>query len=187
MWFIYIKYKSRKMPKRFFHYISPITKKGLAWRKITEETFHMKTYMAKSSDVVRKWYLIDATNLPLGRLATAVTDILTGKKKTIYTPHVDTGDFVVVINSDKMVLTGKKIEKKKLVWHTGYIGGLKEVGYDKLMQENSPKALEKAVKGMLPKTSLGRKQFTRLHIYKGAEHEQAAQKPEQIVVKGARE
>lgn len=147
----------------------------------------MKTYMAKASEVERKWYLIDATNLPLGRLASQVADVLTGKNKTIYTPHVDTGDFVIVINSDKMVLTGKKIEKKKLIWHTGYIGGLKEVGYDKLMTENSPKALEKAVKGMLPKTTLGRKQFTRLHIYKDAEHNHEAQKPEQISVKGVRE
>ncbi len=147
----------------------------------------MKTYMAKASEVERKWYLIDATNLPLGRLASQVADILTGKNKPIYTPHVDTGDFVIVINSDKMVLTGKKIEKKKLIWHTGYIGGLKEVGYDKLMAENSPKALEKAVKGMLPKTTLGRKQFTRLHIFKDANHNHEAQKPEQITVKGVRE
>lgn len=147
----------------------------------------MKTYMAKASEVERKWYLIDATNIPLGRLASQVADVLTGKNKTIYTPHVDTGDFVIVINSDKMVLTGKKIEKKKLVWHTGYIGGLKEVGYDKLMAENSPKALEKAVKGMLPKTTLGRKQFTRLHVFKDAQHNHEAQKPEQISVKGVRE
>ena len=147
----------------------------------------MKTYMAKPSEVERKWYLIDATNLPLGRLASQVADILTGKNKTIYTPHVDTGDFVIVINSDKMVLTGKKLEKKTMVWHTGYIGGLKEVKYDKLMAENSPKALEKAVKGMLPKTTLGRKQFTRLHVFKGAEHNHDAQKPEQIAVKGVRE
>ncbi len=147
----------------------------------------MKTYMAKPSEVERKWYLIDATNLPLGRLASQVADILTGKNKTIYTPHVDTGDFVIVVNSDKMVLTGKKLEKKTMVWHTGYIGGLKEVKYDKLMAENSPKALEKAVKGMLPKTTLGRKQFTRLHVFKGAEHNHDAQKPEQIAVKGVRE
>lgn len=147
----------------------------------------MKTYMAKASEVERKWYLIDATNLPLGRLASQVADILTGKNKPIYTPHVDTGDFVIVINSDKMVLTGKKLEKKKLIWHTGYIGGLKEVGYDKLMAESSPKALEKAVKGMLPKTTLGRKQFTRLHIFKDANHNHEAQKPEQITVKGVRE
>lgn len=147
----------------------------------------MKTYMAKPSEVERKWFVIDATNIPVGRLASQVADILTGKNKTIYTPHVDTGDFVIVTNSDKMVLTGKKLEKKKLIWHTGYIGGLKEVKYDKLMAENSPKVLEKAVKGMLPKTTLGRKQFTRLHVYKNAEHNHEAQKPEQISVKGVRE
>ncbi len=146
----------------------------------------MKTFMAKPLEVERKWYVIDAAGLPLGRLATAVFFILDGKNKAIYTPHVDTGDFVIVLNSDKIVLTGKKLEKKKLIWHTGYIGGLKQVGYDKLMAENSPKAVEKAVKGMLPKTSLGRKQFTRLHVYKGAEHNHEAQKPELIVVKGAR-
>ena len=147
----------------------------------------MKTYMAKPSEVERKWFVIDATNLPVGRLASQVADILTGKNKTIYTPHVDTGDFVIVTNSDKMVLTGKKLEKKKLIWHTGYIGGLKEVKYDKLMAEHSPKVLEKAVKGMLPKTTLGRKQFTRLHVYKDAQHNHEAQKPEQIAVKGVRE
>lgn len=147
----------------------------------------MKTYMAKPSEVERKWFVIDATNVPVGRLASQVADILTGKNKTIYTPHVDTGDFVIVTNSDKMVLTGKKLEKKKMIWHTGYIGGLKEVKYDKLMAENSPKVLEKAVKGMLPKTTLGRKQFTRLHVYKNAEHNHEAQKPEQIAVKGVRE
>lgn len=146
----------------------------------------MKTYMAKASEVERKWYLVDATNMPLGRLASQVADILTGKNKPIFTPHVDTGDFVIVINSDKMILTGKKLEDKKLIWHTGYIGGLKTVGYDKLMAENSPKALEVAVKGMLPKTTLGRKQFTRLHVYKGAEHNHEAQKPEQITLKGVR-
>lgn len=146
----------------------------------------MKTFMAKPETVERKWYIIDATNLPLGRLATEVTNILTGKKKTIYTPHVDTGDFVVVINTDKIVLTGNKLEDKKLRYHTGYIGGLKEIGYDKLMREDSPRALVKAVKGMLPKNRLGRKQITRLKVFKGAEHNHEAQKPEVITVKGAR-
>jgi len=94
----------------------------------------MKTYMANPATVERKWYVVDATNMPLGRLASQVADLLTGKNKTIYTPNVDTGDFVVVINSDKVVLTGKKLEQKKLRWHTGYIGGLKEVGYDTLMK-----------------------------------------------------
>ncbi len=146
----------------------------------------MKTYMAKPADIERKWYVVDATNIPLGRVASQVADILTGKNKTIYTPHVDTGDFVIVINSDKLVLTGNKLVDKKMRYHTGYIGGLKEVGYDKLMAEKSDKALEKAVKGMLPKTTLGRKQFTRLHVYKDANHNHEAQKPETIVIKGAR-
>ena len=146
----------------------------------------MKTYMAKPADIERKWFVVDAAGMPLGRVATQVADILTGKKKTIYTPHVDCGDFVIVINSDKVVLTGNKLEDKKLRWHTGYVGGLKEVKYGILMEENSPKAIEVAVKGMLPKTSLSRKQMTRLHVYKDAEHKHEAQKPEKVEMKGAR-
>ncbi len=146
----------------------------------------MKTFMAKPTDVQRKWFVVDATNIPLGRVASQVADILTGKNKPTYTPHVDTGDFVIVLNSDKIVLTGKKEVEKKLRWHTGYVGGLKEIDYGTLMQKNSPKALEKAVKGMLPKTSLGRKQFTRLHVYKDAQHTHEAQKPEFVELKGAR-
>lgn len=147
----------------------------------------MKTFMAKPDDIVRKWFVVDATNIPLGRLATAVADLLSGKNKVIYTPHVDCGDFVIVINSDKIKLTGKKLENKKLIWHTGYIGGLKEVQYKTLMQNNSPKALMQAVKGMLQKNSLGRKQITRLKTFKGAEHKHEAQMPEVINIKGARE
>lgn len=147
----------------------------------------MKTYMANPATVERKWFVVDATNMPLGRLASQVADILTGKNKTIYTPHVDTGDFVIVLNSDKVVLTGKKLEQKKLRYHTGYIGGLKEIGYDTLMAKDSTKVVEKAVKGMLPKTSLGRKQITRLHVYKDGAHNHEAQKPETVTLKGARE
>ena len=146
----------------------------------------MKTYMAKPADIERKWFVVDAAGLPLGRVATAVADILTGKTKTIYTPNVDCGDYVIVINSDQVVLTGKKLTDKKLRWHTGYIGGLKEIDYGTLMQKDSPKAVHTAVKGMLPKTSLGRKQITRLHIYKDADHKQIAQKPEKVEVKGVR-
>ena len=146
----------------------------------------MKTYMAKPAEVERKWYIVDAANLPLGRVATTVADILTGKTKTTYTPNVDCGDFVVVINTDKIVLTGKKLVDKKLRWHTGYIGGLKEIDYGTLMREDSPKALHVAVKGMLPKTTLGRKQITRLHIYKNEEHKHSAQQPEKVEVKGVR-
>lgn len=146
----------------------------------------MKTYMAKPADIERKWFVVDAANVPLGRVATQVADILTGKKKTLYTPHVDCGDFVVVINADQIVLTGNKLVDKKYRWHTGYIGGLKEVQYGTLMEKNSPKALELAVKGMLPKTALGRKQITRLHVYKDAEHKHEAQKPEKVEIKGVR-
>ena len=141
--------------------------------------------MANPATVERKWFVVDATNMPLGRLASQVADMLTGKNKTIYTPHVDTGDFVIVINSDKVVLTGKKAEQKKYRWHTGYIGGLKEVDYATLMAKDSTKVVEKAVKGMLPKTTLGRKQFTRLHIYKDAAHKHEAQQPETVALKGA--
>lgn len=146
----------------------------------------MKTFMAKPADIERKWYVVDAANVPLGRVATQVADILTGKNKPIYTPHVDTGDFVIVINSDQVVLTGNKLNDKKMIWHTGYIGGLKSVDYKTLMSKNSDRAVEKAVKGMLPKTSLGRKQYTRMHVYKDANHNHSAQQPEMITVKGAR-
>ena len=147
----------------------------------------MKTYMANPVTVERKWFVVDATNMPLGRLASQVADILTGKNKTIYTPHVDTGDFVIVINADKVVLTGKKLEQKKLRWHTGFVGGLKTVDYKTLMAKDSRKVVEHAVKGMLPKNTLGRKEFTRLHVYKDAEHKHEAQKPEQVALKGVRE
>lgn len=147
----------------------------------------MKTYMAKPAEIERKWLLVDAANIPLGRVASQVADILTGKNKTIYTPHVDCGDFVVVINADKLVLTGNKLIDKKHRWHTGYVGGLKEENYGTLMQRDSRKAIELAVKGMLPKTSLGRKQFTRLHVYKDAEYKEQAQKPEKVEIKGVRD
>ena len=144
----------------------------------------MKTFMQNPATVERKWYVVDASGIALGRVASQVADILTGKNKTIYTPHVDTGDFVIVLNADKVKLTGKKLTDKKMRYHTGYVGGLKEIGYDALMRENSPKAIQKAVKGMLPKNSLGRKQITRLHVYKDANHNHEAQKPEVVVVKG---
>ena len=140
----------------------------------------MKTYMANPATVERKWYIVDAANMPLGRLASQVADILTGKNKTIYTPHVDTGDFVVVINSDKVVLTGKKLENKFYRYHTGYISGLKEVPYSKMMAERSDLAVYEAVRGMLPKNSLGRAMVKKLRVYKGAEHKHEAQKPETL-------
>ena len=146
----------------------------------------MKTLMAKPEEVERKWYIVDATDMPLGRLASQVADLLHGKHKPTFTPNVDAGDFVIVINSDNLVLTGKKLSQKKLYWHTGYVGGIKSVDYKTLMATNSEKAVVEAVKGMLPKTTLGRKMLTRLRVFKGAEHEHIAQKPEEIKLKGAR-
>ena len=142
----------------------------------------MKTYMAHAETVERKWYVVDATGLPLGRLATRVASVLRGKHKPTYTPNVDTGDFVIVINTDKVVLTGKKLEDKFYRYHTGYIGGLKEISYKKMMAEKSDPAVYEAVKGMLPKNSLGRVMLKKLRVYKGAEHNHAAQKPEELKV-----
>lgn len=142
----------------------------------------MKTYMAKAESVERKWYVVDAAGVPLGRLASRVASVLRGKNKPTYTPNVDTGDFVIVINTDKTVLTGKKLENKFYRYHTGYIGGLKEISYKKMMAEKSDLAVYEAVKGMLPKNSLGRQMLKKLKVYKGAEHNHAAQKPEELKV-----
>ena len=137
----------------------------------------MSTYMAKAGEVERKWYVIDASGKTLGRLAVQVADLLRGKNKPTFTPHVDCGDFVVVVNADKMVLTGKKLEQKYYYHHTGYIGHMKSVRYDNLMANRPEMALELAVKGMIPVNTIGRKAMTRLHVYKGAEHKHEAQKP----------
>ncbi len=142
----------------------------------------MKTYMAKAEAVERKWYVVDAAGVPLGRLASRVASVLRGKNKPCYTPNVDTGDFVIIINTDKAVLTGKKLEDKFYRYHTGYIGGLKEISYKKLMAEKSDLAVYEAVKGMLPKNSLGRQMLKKLKVFKGAEHNHAAQKPEELKV-----
>ena len=142
----------------------------------------MKTYMAHAETVERKWYVVDAEGVTLGRLATRVASVLRGKHKPTYTPNVDCGDFVIVINTDKVVLTGKKLEDKFYRYHTGYIGGLKEIPYKKLMAEKSDLAVYEAVKGMLPKNSLGRAMLKKLRVYKGAEHNHAAQKPEELKV-----
>ena len=133
----------------------------------------MKTYMANAQTVERKWYVVDAAGVPLGRLASRVAFILRGKHKPTYTPHVDTGDFVIVINTDKATLTGKKAEDKFYRYHTGYIGGLKEIPYKKMMEEKS---------GMLPKNSLGRAMIKKLRVYKGEAHNHEAQKPEVLKV-----
>ena len=136
------------------------------------------TTMAKKETVQRKWYVLDAAGKPMGRTAVTAAKLLRGKHKLDFTPNVDCGDFVIIINADKAVLTGNKLNQKTYYHHTGWIGNLKEVKYSKLMAERPEFAMELAVKGMLPKNSLGRTELTRLHIYKGAEHDNAAQKPE---------
>ncbi len=143
----------------------------------------MKTYLPKAADIDRKWYLVDAEGLVLGRVASQVANILRGKNKPIYTPNMDTGDYVIVINADKIVLTGKKLDQKIFYHHSGYAGGLKETKYRKLMAENPELALRHAVVGMLPKGPLGRQMAKKLKIYAGDQHEQAAQKPEVLDLK----
>lgn len=138
----------------------------------------MSTYVATKDSIERKWLLIDAEGKTLGRLATEVARLLRGKHKPTYTPFLDTGDNVIVINASKIVLSGNKLDQKKYRHHTGYPGGLKEVDYRTLMAKNPEKAVELAVKGMLPKNSLGRQMFRKLHVYAGADYEQTAQKPE---------
>ena len=138
----------------------------------------MKTTMQKPQEVQRKWYIVDAEGVALGRLASQVASILRGKNKPEFTPNVDCGDYVIVINTDKVVLTGKKMEQKFYRYHTGYVGGLKEIGYDKLMKEKSDFAVREAVKGMLPKNSLGRKMIKKLKVYRDDKHEHQAQLPE---------
>ena len=142
----------------------------------------MKTYMANAQTVERKWYVVDAAGVPLGRLASRVAFILRGKHKPTYTPHVDSGDFVIVINTDKATLTGKKAENKFYRYHTGYIDGLKEIPYKKMMEEKSDLAVYEAVRGMLPKNSLGRAMIKKLRVYKGETHNHEAQKPEVLKV-----
>ena len=140
----------------------------------------MKTFMPKAADITRKWYVVDAEGLALGRVASQVANILRGKNKPIYTPNVDTGDYVIVINCDKVILTGKKLDQKIYYKHSGYVGGLKETKYRKLLAEKPEVAMRHAVVGMLPKGPLGRQMAKKLKIYAGAEHEHAAQQPEKL-------
>jgi len=142
----------------------------------------MKTYTAKPQEIAREWLLIDATGIPLGRLATRIADILRGKNKPIYTPHIDTGDFVVVINAEKVKLTGNKRENKIYYRHSGYIGGLKAVNYDRLMNEKPDFVIRKAVWGMIPHNRLGRAQLKKLKVYAGSEHKHDAQKPKAVEI-----
>ena len=143
----------------------------------------MSTYMAKVETVERKWYVLDAAGKPMGRVAVAAANILRGKHRPEFTPHVDCGEFVIIVNAEKAVLTGKKLEQKYYRRHSGYIGGLKEVQYKTLMATKPELAMELAVKGMLPHTRIGAKSATRLKVFAGAEHTHAAQKPEAIEVK----
>ena len=138
----------------------------------------MSTFMAKTETIERKWYVLDAAGKPLGKTAVAAATILRGKHRPEFTPNVDCGEFVIIINADKAVLTGKKLTQKYYRRHSGYIGGLKEVQYKTLMATRPELAMELAVKGMLPHNTLGRKSATRLKVYAGAEHSHAAQKPE---------
>lgn len=142
----------------------------------------MKTFMASPEKIERKWYVVDAENKTLGRLASEVAKVLKGKNKPIYTPHVDTGDFVIVINADKIAVTGKKLDQKKYYRHSDYVGGLKETTLREMLDKKPEKVVEFAVKGMLPKGPLGRQMYTKLHVYAGAEHPHAAQKPEVLTV-----
>lgn len=138
----------------------------------------MKTYVATPATIERKWLVVDASGKTLGRLATEVAKLLRGKHKPTYTPNVDTGDYVIVLNASEIKLTGNKLDQKMYRYHTGYAGGLKETTYRNLMNKNPEKAVELAVKGMLPKNTLGRQMFKKLKVYAGSEHEHAAQKPE---------
>ncbi len=137
-----------------------------------------KTYSLKESENIKKWYIIDAAEKPLGRVATEVARLLKGKHKPTYSPNLECGDHVIVINSDQIILTGNKLNQKVYRHHSGYVGGMKETSYKIMMEKNSDKALLLAVKGMLPKNSLGRALLTNVRVYKDAEHNQAAQKPE---------
>jgi len=144
----------------------------------------VKTYHAKPGEVEREWLLIDATDLVLGRLSTEIAQILKGKRKPQYTPHVDTGDFVIVINAEKIRLTGNKAESKIYYSHSGYIGGLKEVTFARMLEKHPERIIEKAVKGMLPKNTLGRAMNRKLKVYAGPNHPHAAQKPREITLEG---
>ena len=146
----------------------------------------MKTYMQTAEQKSEKWYIVDATSMPLGRLASQVASILRGKNKPEFTPNQLCGDHVIVINTDKVVLTGKKVEQKFYRYHTGYMGGLKEIQYDKMLADKSDLAVYTAVKGMLPKNALGRKELKHLRVYKDANHGHEAQKPELIELDGRR-
>ena len=138
----------------------------------------MKTYMASPAAIERKWYVVDAKGYTLGRLASEVAKVLRGKNKAIFTPHIDTGDYVIVVNADKIKVTGKKLDQKIYYRHSDYVGGMKETTLREMMAKKPERVVELAVKGMLPKGPLGRQMYTKLHVYAGPEHNHQAQKPE---------
>lgn len=140
----------------------------------------MKTWFAKKNEVERKWWLVDATDKTIGRLSTEIAMVLRGKHRPTFTPHTDTGDFVVVINSEKIKMSGNKWNQKKYYHHTGYFGGIKEIGADKLLQKDATQIVTSAVAGMMPKTKLGKQQLSKLKVYVGAEHPHNAQKVEAL-------
>ncbi len=143
----------------------------------------MKSFMASPATIERKWYVVDATGYTLGRLASEVAKILRGKNKPIFTPHMDCGDYVIIVNASKVKVTGKKLDQKTYYHHSGYVGGLKETTLKEMMAKKPERVVELAVKGMLPKGPLGRSMYTKLHVYAGPDHEQAAQKPEALEFK----
>ena len=143
----------------------------------------MKTFMASPATIDRKWYVVDAEGKTLGRLASEVAKVLRGKNKPIFTPHIDTGDYVIVVNAEKIKVTGKKLDQKVYYRHSGYVGGIKETTLKEMLNKHPERVIEFAVKGMLPKGPLGRQMFTKLHVYAGPDHEQAAQKPEALEIK----
>ena len=138
----------------------------------------MKTFMASPATIERKWYVVDADGKTLGRLASEVAKVLRGKNKPTFTPHIDTGDYVIVVNAEKIKVTGKKMEQKLYRRHSDYVGGFKETTLREMMEKKPERVIELAVKGMLPKGPLGRQMYTKLHVYAGPDHDQAAQKPE---------
>lgn len=146
----------------------------------------MKTYMQRKEDVERKWYVIDATDLVLGRLSTLVANTLSGKNKTTYTPHIDGGDYVIIVNADKVKLTGNKLNDKMYYNHSGYPGGLRERNAKTMVEKYPEEMLERSIKGMLPKNRIGRDMFRRLFVYKDADHKHAAQKPEVLTLEGGK-
>ena len=140
----------------------------------------MKTFMASPATIERKWYVVDAEGMTLGRLASEVAKVLRGKNKAVFTPHIDTGDYVIVVNAEKIKVTGKKLEQKIYYRHSDYVGGMKETTLKEMLAKHPERVIEFAVKGMLPKGPLGREMYKKLFVYAGSEHKHAAQKPEEL-------